>query len=88
MNNFQTFNACLSQINDTAMRTSLSLMRRASQDHARKTCDENEDNTVSATEVHADGRANDLNNHSVYRYVGLFICMTLGACVASIMNKE
>lgn len=88
MNNFQTFNTILSQINNTAINTSIAQMQRASQRHAHETCEEHRDSAVSATEAHVDDRTNDLSNYSLYKYVGLFLCMTLGACVASIMNKE
>ena len=78
MNNFQTF---------SAVNTSISNMQRISQYHAREDLDTRE-NVVSATEAHTDDRANELSDHSLYKYVGLFMCMTLGVCVASIMNKE
>lgn len=78
MNNFQTF---------SAVNTSISNMQRISQYHAREALDTHED-VVSVDETSVNDRASTSRNHSLYKYVGLFLCMTLGACVASIMNKE
>lgn len=78
MNNFQTF---------SAVNTSISNMQRISQYHAREALDTHED-AVSVDETSVNGQASTSSNHSLYNYVGLFLCMTLGACVASIMNKE
>lgn len=78
MNNFQAF---------SAVNTSISNMQRISQYHAREDLDTHE-NIVSVDETSVNDHSNDLSNHSLYKYVGLFLCMTLGACVASIMNKE
>lgn len=78
MNNFQTF---------SAVNTSISNMQRISQYHAREDLDTHE-NVISVDETSVNDRESTSSNHSLYKYVGLFICMTLGACVASIMNKE
>ena len=78
MNNFQTF---------SAVNTSISNMQRISQYHAREALDTHE-NVVSVDETSVDDQTSTSSNHSLYKYVGLFLCMTLGACVASIMNKE
>lgn len=78
MNNFQTF---------SAVNTSISNMQRISQYHAREDLDTHE-NVVFTDEMSTNDQASASSNHSLYKYVGLFICMTLGACVASIMNKE
>lgn len=78
MNNFQTF---------SAVNTSISNMQRISQYHAREALDTHE-NVVSVDEASVNDQASTSSNHSLYKYVGLFICMTLGACVASVMNKE
>ena len=78
MNNFQTF---------SAVNTSISNMQRISQYHAREALDTHE-NVVSVDETSIDDRSSTSSNHSLYKYVGLYLCMTLGVCVASIMNKE
>lgn len=78
MNNFQTF---------SAINTSISNMQRISQYHAREALDTHED-AVSVDETSVNDQARTSSNHSLYNYVGLFLCMTFGACVASIMNKE
>ena len=78
MNNFQTF---------SAVNTSISNMQRISQYHAREALDTHE-NVVSVDETSVDEQASTTSNYSLCKYVGLFLCMTLGACVASIMNKE
>ena len=78
MNNFQTF---------SAVNTSISNMQRISQYHAREALDTHED-AVSVDETSVNDQASTSSNYRLYNYVGLFLCMTLGACVASIMNKE
>lgn len=78
MNNFQTF---------SAVNTSISNMQRISQHHAREALDTHE-NVVSVDETSVNDQASASSNHSLYKYVGLFLCMTLGVRVASIMNKE
>ena len=78
MNNFQTF---------SAVNTSISNMQRISQYHAREALDTHED-AVSVDETSINDRASTSLNHSLYKYIGLFLCMMLGTCVASIMNKE
>ena len=78
MNNFQTFGA---------VNTSISNMQRISQYHAREDLDTHE-NVISADASSVNDRASASSNYRLYKYVGLFLCMTFGACVASIMNKE
>lgn len=81
MNNFQTF---------STVNTSISNMQRISQYHARESIDKNDphNDTISVTKERINDHESNLNKHKIYRYAGLFLCMTLGACVASIMNRE